>query len=87
MADWENVTLPAYVDTATHTIVPIAYPEEYREAMAYFWYAYEKCELSERVFQLTTKIIDMCEGHYTVWYNDYVLLISQAVSEETSPRP
>ncbi|PJF16968.1 hypothetical protein PSACC_03206 [Paramicrosporidium saccamoebae] len=36
MADWENVTLPVHVHTAVHTIVPIAYSEEYKKAMAYF---------------------------------------------------
>lgn len=35
--------------------------------MGEFWRAREAGEQSERLLQLTTRIIDTCEGHYTVW--------------------
>lgn len=35
--------------------------------MSEFWRAKASDERSEHVLQLTTRIIDVCEGHYTVW--------------------
>lgn len=35
--------------------------------MRCFWHAAAHNEYSPRVYDLTTRIIDICEGHYTVW--------------------
>ena len=65
---WANVQPTLEEEAKFKRIVPIAYPPEYKEVMAYFWHVHERGELSERVLDLTTHIIDVCEGHYTVWY-------------------
>ena len=37
------------------------------ELIKVFWFVRERGEKSQRVFDLTTRIIQQCEGHYTVW--------------------
>ncbi|ORZ03958.1 prenyltransferase alpha subunit repeat protein [Syncephalastrum racemosum] len=64
--DWKDVQ-PIPQDDGPNPLVPIAYGNDYREAMDYFRAVMRTEEKSKRVLELTADIIDMNPAHYTVW--------------------
>ncbi|KAG1462877.1 hypothetical protein G6F56_005419 [Rhizopus delemar] len=71
--DWKDVT-PVAQDDGPNPLVPIAYAQDYKDAMDYFRAVIRTNEQSERVLLLTQDIIDMNPAHYTVWnYRQNVL--------------
>ncbi|KAG1144908.1 hypothetical protein G6F37_008233 [Rhizopus arrhizus] len=81
--DWKDVT-PIPQDDGANPLVPIAYAEDYKDAMDYFRAVIRTNEKSERVLLLTQDIIDMNPAHYTVWnYRQNVLFaLNKDLNEE-----
>ncbi|GAA6024317.1 hypothetical protein JCM11491_005984 [Sporobolomyces phaffii] len=63
---WEDVP-PIPQDDAPNCLVPIAYHEQYRDAMDTFRSLVQKGEKSQRTLEVTKDIIHMNPGHYSVW--------------------
>ncbi|GAA6060079.1 hypothetical protein JCM10212_003040 [Sporobolomyces blumeae] len=63
---WQDL-VPVPQDDAPNCLVPIAYHEEYRDAMDTFRALVKKGEKSERTLEVTAHIIQMNPGHYSVW--------------------
>ncbi|KAJ1995375.1 CAAX geranylgeranyltransferase alpha subunit [Coemansia spiralis] len=63
---WKDVA-PISQDDGANTICPIAYTDEYREMMGYLRAVMSKCEVSQRALDLTSRVIVVNPGHYTVW--------------------
>ena len=63
--EWSDVT-PVPQDDGPHPVVAIAYRPEFREIMDYFRAVYLADERSPRSLHLTTEVIDLNPGNYTV---------------------
>ncbi|GAA5953035.1 hypothetical protein JCM21900_005046 [Sporobolomyces salmonicolor] len=63
---WEDLQ-PIPQNDAPKCLVPIAYPEHYRDAMDTFRAIVAQQERSERTLELTELIIQMNPGHYSIW--------------------
>ncbi|GAA5829804.1 hypothetical protein JCM3766R1_001312 [Sporobolomyces carnicolor] len=63
---WEDLE-PVAQNDAPNCLVPIAYHEQYRDAMDMFRALIKKGEKSKRTLELTELIIQMNPGHYSVW--------------------
>ncbi|KAJ1974438.1 CAAX geranylgeranyltransferase alpha subunit [Dimargaris xerosporica] len=64
--DWADVT-PIAQDDGPGPIAPIAYTEDYKDAMGYFRAISRAKEISLRALQLTEEIFWLNPGHYTAW--------------------
>ncbi|KAJ2758622.1 CAAX geranylgeranyltransferase alpha subunit, partial [Coemansia nantahalensis] len=64
--EWKDVT-PLPQDDGENPICPIAYTDEYREAMDYLRAVMAQGEVSQRALALTTRVIETNPGHYTAW--------------------
>ncbi|KAL1923043.1 uncharacterized protein VTP21DRAFT_9419 [Calcarisporiella thermophila] len=64
--EWADV-VPIPQDDGPNPLVPIAYSQEYQDAMNYFRAIAKTDECSERALRLTTDIISMNPAHYTIW--------------------
>lgn len=63
---WEDLE-PIPQNDAPNCLVPIAYHEQYRDAMDTFRAIVKKGEKSKRTLELTELIIQFNPGHYSVW--------------------
>lgn len=67
--EWHDVTpLPQNDPPAPSVVVPIAYPNEYRDATAYMRAVLATGERSRRVQALAGEVIEMNAAHYTAWW-------------------
>ncbi|GAA5860610.1 hypothetical protein JCM5353_004069, partial [Sporobolomyces roseus] len=62
---WEDLQ-PIPQNDAPNCLVPIAYHEQYRDAMDTFRAIVKKGEKSKRTLELTELIIQFNPGHYSV---------------------
>lgn len=58
---------PTPQDDGPNPLVPIAYPSSYVTLMSLFRSVCQKLEYSSRAIQLTSLILPLNPGHYTVW--------------------
>ncbi|GAA5971708.1 hypothetical protein JCM3765_007623 [Sporobolomyces pararoseus] len=63
---WEDLQ-PVPQNDAPNCLVPIAYHEQYRDAMDTFRALVQKGEKSQRTLEVTEGLIQMNPGHYSVW--------------------
>ncbi|GAA5878645.1 hypothetical protein JCM16303_002155 [Sporobolomyces ruberrimus] len=63
---WTDLS-PVAQNDAPNCLVPIAYHEQYRDAMDSFRALVQKGEKTKRTLELTELIIQMNPGHYSVW--------------------
>jgi hypothetical protein len=63
---WADIE-PIPQDDGPHPLAAIAYTEDYSEAMSYLRAVMAKNEMSERVLDLTSRVIELNPAHYTVW--------------------
>ncbi|RWW24436.1 hypothetical protein GW17_00011273 [Ensete ventricosum] len=63
--EWSDVR-PVPQDDGPNPVAPIAYRDEFRETMDYFRAVYLADERSRRAIDLTTEVIGMNPGNYTV---------------------
>ncbi|KAJ1929545.1 hypothetical protein IWQ60_001090 [Tieghemiomyces parasiticus] len=66
LPEWSDVT-PIPQDDGPHPVAPIAYTQEYAEAMDYLRAVMKARELSSRALELTEEIVWLNAGHYTAW--------------------
>ncbi|EDQ85556.1 uncharacterized protein MONBRDRAFT_29023 [Monosiga brevicollis MX1] len=66
-AEWADVQ-PIPQDDGPNPACPIAYDEEFREAMDYFRAVVAKEEISERALLLTSHVIAQNPANYSVWH-------------------
>ncbi|KAF1987732.1 protein prenylyltransferase [Aulographum hederae CBS 113979] len=64
---WEDVIPIPQEEGSAHPLASIAYAENYSEAMDYLRAVMATNEMSERVLELTERVIRMNPAHYTVW--------------------
>lgn len=64
--EWSDI-VPIAQDDGPNPVVPIAYSQDFIDAMSYFRAVQAKKELSRRVLDLTARVIELSPGHYTVW--------------------
>ncbi|KAL4193869.1 hypothetical protein AMTRI_Chr06g179080 [Amborella trichopoda] len=65
--EWSDIK-PVPQDDGPGPVVPIAYEEDFIEAMDYFRAIFLADERSPRSLALTSEVITMNPGNYTVWY-------------------
>jgi protein farnesyltransferase/geranylgeranyltransferase type-1 subunit alpha len=65
--DWSDIQPLAQCD-GEFPILKTRYPPEYEELMGYFRRVSQNGELSKRVYDLTTEVINWICGSYTAWY-------------------
>lgn len=63
--EWADV-VPVPQEDGPDPVVEIAYRDEFREAMDYFRAMYISDERSQRALDLTSEVIEMNPGNYTV---------------------
>jgi len=67
--EWHDFTLISQNDPpVSSVVVPIAYPDEYRDATAYMRAVLATGERSRRVQALAGEVIEMNAAHYTAWW-------------------
>jgi protein farnesyltransferase/geranylgeranyltransferase type-1 subunit alpha len=67
--EWQDTTpLPQNDPPAPSVVVPIAYPDEYRDATDYMRAVLATGERSRRVQALAGEVIEMNAAHYTAWW-------------------
>ncbi|EKU20394.1 farnesyl-protein transferase alpha-subunit [Nannochloropsis gaditana CCMP526] len=67
--EWQDVTpIPQDDLPASSLVVPIDYPDEYRDATEYMRAALVTGERSRRVHSLAGEVIEMNAAHYTAWW-------------------
>ncbi|KAG5438091.1 hypothetical protein PCANB_002940 [Pneumocystis canis] len=82
--DNEGVLDPISNNDDVDPIVPIAYPSDYSQAMAYLKAIMMKEEMSERAMKLTAYIINMNPAHYTVWLMKVLINLKKDLFQELS---
>ncbi|OVA04595.1 Protein prenyltransferase [Macleaya cordata] len=73
--EWSDVK-PIPQDDGPNPVVPIAYKDDFREAMDYFRAVYLADERTPRSFDLTSEVIQFNAGNYTVWHFRRLILES-----------
>ncbi|KAF5203074.1 farnesyltransferase/geranylgeranyltransferase type-1 subunit alpha [Thalictrum thalictroides] len=77
--EWLDVK-PIPQDEGPNPVVPIAYTDDFRETMDYFRAVYLSDERSPRSLDLTTEVIHLNPGNYTVWHFRRLVLESLGVN-------
>ncbi|TFL01666.1 protein prenylyltransferase [Pterulicium gracile] len=80
---WVDVTpIPQY--DGINPVAPILYTDEYKDATDYFRGVLKSGEKSERVLELTERVIRMNPAHYTAWQYRYqtILALGTPLDEE-----
>ncbi|KAG8865619.1 CAAX geranylgeranyltransferase alpha subunit [Serendipita sp. 405] len=83
--EWKDVK-PIEQTELSNPLVPIFYPPEYKDALDYFRGIVATEERSERVLELTERIIRMNPAHYSVWQYRYETLMALNSSLEKEIR-
>ncbi|KAJ3681131.1 hypothetical protein LUZ60_015620 [Juncus effusus] len=65
--EWSDVR-PVPQDDGPDPVVPIAYTDEFRDAMDYFRAVYSASEMSPRALRLTAEVLMRNPGNYTIWH-------------------
>ncbi|ORZ39672.1 farnesyltransferase [Catenaria anguillulae PL171] len=72
-SEWSDVK-PASLSEGPAPFAPILFTDEYKDAMAYFVATAHSGELSQRVFDLTSHLVKLNQGLYTVWRTRQLIL-------------
>lgn len=81
---WKDITPIEQYPGGVAPIAPIPYPKHYVEVMGYFRAIFAKEEVSERAFNLTSRVIELSSGNYTAWFYRRKLLdlLNKPLAEE-----
>ncbi|KIP06799.1 hypothetical protein PHLGIDRAFT_106551 [Phlebiopsis gigantea 11061_1 CR5-6] len=74
--EWQDVTPISQYEAVSSPIAPIFYTPEYKDATNYFRGVVKTGETSERVLELTERIIRMNPAHYSAWQYRYRTLLA-----------